>query len=200
MSLALSKLLLLLIVTTVAIREGRRIFVRTRGTSDPEIIEARAGVIGTASVLTLVLLMNSLTVMSGLWHMWFEELQYASTSAEEPSQLTLLGRQIEAFLIVSDLVMVIWAGARRVHLPPKLDDGVTIRGLTASFRKWDQRGELMLRAAGFMIGILLLQLARGDYGYRWPLWALFLPFSLLALDRGADWLVRLLGRKSTAPA
>lgn len=192
MSLGLSKLILLLVVTCVAIREGHRILVELGPQTDiPEEEDPRYAGIGVGALLTLVIVGNSFPALSGVWNLWFDQAQYVWPSSDAPGRLVLFGRQFEVILIVSNLVMVVWGGARRVSVgssraaeeAPSSDDLL----LSASF---DRRSELLMRGGALLLGFAILMMAGANHGFRWFVWLVFLPLAALAVDRGADFLVR----------
>jgi hypothetical protein len=199
MSLGLSKLILLLVVTCVAIREGHRILSELGPLSDlPAEEDPRYSGIGVGALLTLVIVGNSLPALSGVWNVWFDQTQYVWPSSDAPGRLALFGRQFEVILIVSNLVMVTWGGARRISFGDARgaeeaswpDDPVS----TA----FDRRAELLMRAGALLLGIAILIMAGMNHGLRWFLWLVFLPLAALAVDSGADFLVRLMHTSDAA--
>lgn len=201
MSLGFSKLILLLLIASLAIREGRRLYkdVGGSGGSSPDEDSRFAG-IGIASFLTVTILLNALPVLGGIYYLWFEELQLAWPPSEAPSRWILLGRQAEVFVIVADLVLVVWGGARRVAFGR--GDQEPGEGPARDFQfsvTFDRCLELVLRASTLLLGFLLLWLVGWSVGSRWLLWLVFVPLAVFALDRGADFLVRMMPRPAPTP-
>ncbi len=152
--------MLLLVVASIATLEWTRLWrsLPSAGLGRGQQRETLGTAAVAGSLLSLVILMDSLPSMSGAFLGWFAEIQ-RTYYGELPTKWDLFRRQAEVLLIAANLVRIVWRGAARSAMarvaPPRPDD-------VSSGRDWDGRPkrEFVLRAGAFVVGMLLIPLAR----------------------------------------